>query len=537
MTETASASSYDDAPYPRLSHYFTHPDKAAALATLLGLHPPPVEACRVLELGCARGDNLIPIAQALPHSQFLGLDLSGRQIAEGQADVATLGLTNISLRQFDLTLIDSGFGEFDYILAHGLYSWVPAAVRDRLLAVCRDHLAPDGVAFVSYNVYPGWHGLDAVRRMMLYHTRDAADPAERAAKARSLLEFLAGATDPNEYYGAMLNSHQRFLAEQAGGLGTTSDTYLLHDHLEEVNEPVYFHEFAAHAARYDLQYLCDAVFPTDFLTSFSPATGDALVKMSHNIVELEQYMDFVRNQMFRETLLVHADRPVSRRITADRLQPLWIGSPAVPESESPDVSGPVVEAFRGRDKSKLSIDHPLSKAAMVCLALRWPATIPFPALVNEAQALVEGTAAPGSPVPPPHVETLAANLLKAFTHSEGLVEFHSGAPRFTLEIGDRPRASPWARLQVLRGQTSVTNLRHERINLGPLLFHIVRLLDGTRDRAALLAALEKPVADGEIAAKQDGQVVTDFKQNMEILAASLDSKLRSLALAALLVAD
>lgn len=537
MTETVPVNSYDAAPYPRLSHYFTHPDKAAALAILLGLNPPPVEHCRVLELGCASGDNLIPMAQALPQSQFVGLDLSGRQVAEGQADIDILGLKNITLSQRDLTALDAGFGQFDYILAHGLYSWVPAPVRDKLLAVCHDNLTPDGVAFVSYNCYPGWHGIDAIRRMMLYHVRDRAEAAQRAAGARELLEFLASAVDPSEYYGALIKSHQRLLNREVGARGANSDAYLVHDHLEEVNDPIYFNEFAAHAARHGLQYLCDADFRADYLASFPPAIGSAVLQMSRNIVELEQYVDFLRNRMFRETLLVHADRPVSRAITTERLQRLWVGSSAVPLSDNPNVSDIVVEKFQGRDQSSLSIDHPLSKAAMLLVAGRWPGYLPFNSLVSEAQTLLEGQSTPDHPVPLGQMETLAADLLQAFTFSEGLAEFHSGAPRFTLEISEKPRAFPWARLQAHRGQTSVTNLRHERINLEPLQFHLLRLLDGTRDRAALLADLEKPTADGEIAAKQDGQVVTDFKQNMEILAGSLDAKLETLARAALLVRE
>jgi methyltransferase-like protein/SAM-dependent methyltransferase len=542
MTETLPASSYDLAPYPRLSHSYSHPDKAAALACLLGLTPPPVEHCRVLELGCASGGNLIPLAQAFPESKFVGLDLSGRQVAIGQADIEALGLKNIRLHQRDLLSVDAGFGLFDYIVAHGLYSWVPLPVRDKLLTVCHKNLAADGVAYVSYNVYPGWHSLDAIRQMMLYHVREETELAQRAAGARDLLSFLAGAADPADYYGAMLASHDAFLKQELSGRAANNDAYLLHDHLEEINEPVYFHQFAEHAARHELQYLCDADFRMDFLTSFPKPTADSLLKMSRNIVELEQYADFVRNRMFRQTLLVHAGQPVNRRLSSERLKNLWVGSPALPESGDANVRTVAVEKFVGRDEAKLAIDHPLSKAALVCLARRWPAYLPFDALVAEAQALLEASdgeapwpAASATPVPAEQVEVLAGNLLQAYTYSESLAEFHACPPRFTLEVSNTPLASPWARRQTAYG-TSVTNLRHERLTLGPLQFHLLRLLDGARDRAALLAALEKPVADGEIAAKQNDQIVTDFQQNMEILAASLDAKLEGLARAALLVA-
>ncbi len=533
MTEASFPNAYDLAPYPRLAHYYSHPEKADTLAHLLGLTPPPVERARVLELGCASGANLLPMAVAFPDSEFVGVDYSRRQVAEGQADIERLGLANISLHPMDLQAIGPDFGQFDYIFAHGLYSWVPMPVRERLLAVCHDNLSPQGVAYVSYNTYPGWHSLAAIRGMMLYHVRDISGPVERAVAARELLDFLVSAAEPVEYYGAMLASHQKFLQAESPA---KDNAYLVHDHLEEINDPVYFHQFVQHAARHGLQYLCDADFRMDFLTTFPKDKADALLKMSHNIVEIEQYMDFVRNRMFRQTLLVHTDQPVSRRPGLARLRKLWVGSSARPETGEISLDRGVVEQFIGRDGSKLSTDHPLSKAAMVCLIQQWPASIPFDVLVGEAQAALADVS--GEPVAQPaseeEVEVLAINLLQAFTASETLVEIHACGQRFTLEVGPKPRASPWARLQAETGP-NVTNLRHESVRLGPLQSYLLRLLDGTRDRAALLAALKPLVASGELDARQDDQVITDPQKNLELLAASLDDKLEGLARSALLM--
>src|SRR5712692_4297077 len=146
---------YDEIPYPNLSHVQSHPDALATLATLLGLAPAPIDRCRVLEIGCATGGNLIPMALSLPGSSFLGIDSSARQIEMGQAAVAAVGLGNVQLRQMDIRQVTPELGEFDYIIAHGVFSWVPKDVRDQLLTICKQNLAPNGVAFVSYNVYPG----------------------------------------------------------------------------------------------------------------------------------------------------------------------------------------------------------------------------------------------------------------------------------------------------------------------------------------------------------------------------------------------
>ena len=126
--------------------------------------------CRVLELGCASGDNLIPMAIELPNARFVGIDLSERQIEQGRQSVAALGLANIDLRRVNIANVDASWGTFDYILCHGIYSWVPAPIREKLLAICRENLAPTGIAFVSYNTLPGWHMRGMIRDMMVYHS-------------------------------------------------------------------------------------------------------------------------------------------------------------------------------------------------------------------------------------------------------------------------------------------------------------------------------------------------------------------------------
>jgi cyclopropane fatty-acyl-phospholipid synthase-like methyltransferase len=153
----SSPTSYDIVPYPTGSQVQTHPDRLATIATLFGMSPKPVEECRVLELACGNGGNLIPMAYALPRSTFVGIDLAAGAIDAGRTVIRRLELRNITLLQQDLRTLPSDFGTFDYIIAHGVYAWVAPPVQDWILAVCRGHLAPQGVAFVSYNAFPGSH--------------------------------------------------------------------------------------------------------------------------------------------------------------------------------------------------------------------------------------------------------------------------------------------------------------------------------------------------------------------------------------------
>src|SRR5690606_25508201 len=146
-----SATSYDEIPYQSTAFHYTHPDRLAGVATLFGMSPPPVATCRVLELGCAEGGNLIPMALGLPEGRFVGIDLSPRQIDDGRKVVAELGLSNIDLRPLSILDVDESLGTFDYIICHGVYSWVPEPVREAILRIMDRNLAPEGVGYISYN--------------------------------------------------------------------------------------------------------------------------------------------------------------------------------------------------------------------------------------------------------------------------------------------------------------------------------------------------------------------------------------------------
>jgi methyltransferase-like protein/SAM-dependent methyltransferase len=523
MIEHSTQNIYDEIPYPRLSFTQTHPDRLATLATLRGMDPPNVEHCRVLELGCASGGNLVPMAQGLPQSEFVGVDLSARQIAEGQATVQALGLNNVTFRRMDILDPSPDLGQFDYVIAHGVYSWVPAPVQDQILEICKQNLAPRGVAYVSYNTYPGWHMLDAVRDMMRYHTRQVSEPHARAAQARDLIDFMARSVPAEDNpYGSFLRAYVKFFRKGMAHGYPEGDALLIHDELSEVNTPVYFYQFAERAARHGLQYLAEANFRSMLASNFPPQVCEALRHMVKDTIELEQYMDFLRNRTFRQTLLCHQEVVLDGAPRPECLARFYVASPAWPVEPELDVHSDAVAQFRTSDGAVLSTDHPLTKSAMLCLAQVWPRPLSFRDLLRAAQARLNGA-------PSGDVQVLGANLLQAFGYSENLVELHVYAPRFVRRVTECPLASPVARFQAQNGVV-VTNVRHERVNLDEMGHHLLTCLDGRRDRAALLEALMESVARGVLTVQREGgQVARD------VLDEVLDAKLERLANAALLV--
>ncbi len=527
---------YDQIPYPNLSFTQTHPDRLATLATLLGMKPPSIERCRVLELGCASGANLLPMAQGLPNSEFVGIDLSEYQVEEGQKIVRELGLKNITLRQANILDIDDSDGKFDYIVAHGIYSWVPLEVREKILEICNRNMTPDGVAYVSYNTYPGWHMIKLLRDMMLYHTRGIEKPHQRAVEAKNFLEFLSkSVSGSNTPHGAILSTYINFYKAEIRHTHLGNEAILTHDELAEINDPVYFYQFVEHAEQHGLQYIADANFQAMLANNLPKDTAAALRQMAHSTVELEQYLDFLRNRTFRQTLLCHDYIQLDGSPKPEYMANFYIGSASSPETPNLDIHGTSVEKFRVNE-AIFSTNHPLTKAAMSYLTQIWPQIVPFDQLLIKAYTLL------GQPIPDTDEEpmsrdarVLGASLLQAYGHDDGLVELHVHAPAFTLKTSDHPVANRVSRMQAQKGDL-ITNLRHERVNLDDISYHLLPYLDGNHDYEALINALQKLALQGIIHIQEDSDkdAAADVEKTRD-WKTLLESRLRRLANVALLV--
>jgi hypothetical protein len=438
--------------------------------------------------------------------------------------VGALGLTNLELRPLSILDVDASFGTFDYILCHGVYSWVPPEVQDKILQVCKENLAEGGVAYVSYNTFPGWHLRAMVREMLRFHTDQFPAAAEKVGQARALLDFLIeSAGDPDSVFGSILR-------KEGEVLGAAPDSYLFHEHLEAVNTPVYFHEFAARAAARGLQYLSEAR-PLPLPANLTPKARATLEGLAADRIHAEQYLDFVRNRTFRWTLLCHAGVPL-QPVGARPVQGLHITGVPRPEGREVDLGPDAVLEFRSSSGVALATRNPLLKAALVCLAQVWPGAAPFPELLSAAESVLASVGLrlpPGAEV----ADGLADALLQCFL--TGLVDLHVHPPRFAVEVSERPLACPLARLQAADGER-VTNRRHRMVDLGGgFERQILGLLDGSRDRGAILEALAEGVRSGELSLEREGQPVRDVATAVEMMRGGIEIALAELARNALLV--
>jgi cyclopropane fatty-acyl-phospholipid synthase-like methyltransferase/methyltransferase-like protein len=481
MDSPTSATLYDDVFYPGRVYEHTHPNRLATLATLYWMSPAPVERCRVLELGCGVGGNLLPMAFQYPDSEFVGIDLSGTTIARGQSNVSALGLTNIKLQHCDIMDVDASFGKFDYIMAHGVYSWVPPAVRDKMMAIFSDNLAPQGVCYVSYNAHPFSHTRDLAREMMLFHTRHLSDMTQKVSQARAIMKFLSEGSKADSVHGAMMR-------DQYNRVMKMQDEVLFHDDLNEIAEAFLLHRVVEQAGRHGLQYLSDAEFSRRNLAGYPEEVRAALQRFPDDeFMARDQYQDFVDGHGFRRTLLCHAGLTLRRHVDMDFVRRFFLLGTTDPVSEDFCLTDASDMQFRTQEGSTLSVSHPLLKSAYLCLGRAWPHALTFDELVEEAcrQLASANAASPGKE----DVQILVEAMFVLACSGE--VSFQVSRPNLTTKISDRPMASLLARRQLENG-TLLTNLLHQSVRLeGDQELRIFQLLDGTRTFDELVAEISR----------------------------------------------
>ena len=468
MTDTLD--SYDQIPYDAVPIPDTHPDHLCVLGRIFGLPTADPERCRVLEFGCADGANIIPLAYYLQRSEFVGVELSQVQVDTGRVLIEQLQLKNIELLHHDVLTLPDTLGTFDYIIAHGIYSWVPPPVQSRILELCGALLAPHGVAYISYNTLPGWRGRAMLRDMLLHHCRNLHTPRERLQAAEELLDFL------HHGYAELESPSVDWLKQEVAHLRSASRSYLFHEYLEDTNAPILFSDFMQRAQQHGLKYLCDS----DLYTMFPSTLGDAAAKMLEpydDLLEQEQYMDFLRVRPFRRSVLCRAQCELERELDLDFMRTYGLVAHLTPR-EPPALDAPRSQSYRSASGKDYAVTHPLTKLALQQLAAAFPNALRFDQLADTASAeLTRSGAAPLAQ----QRNTLRSELFSLFGARALML-----TPReqhYFNQISEHPHAHRLAHTQASRGH--VSSARHIDVDLDPLAAHLLTLLDGTRTRGEL----------------------------------------------------
>jgi len=505
-------SPYATIPYLGVADPGAHVRCLEGLAALFGVEPVDITACRVLELGCASGRNLIPQACEYPNSHFVGIDFAADQVAGAQAIVDELGLANIEPRHASFAEVDESWGQFDYILCPGVFSWVTPELQEKILTICKENLSPQGVAVVSYNVYPGWYSKNLVRDLIRYHAAAFDEPGRQISEARSVLELVADSVAAETVQGKVFTSERDYLR-------TTGDDYLYHDYLVEDNRPLYFHEFVQRAEVHDLQFVSDASLAGMSSTFMSREVQEVLARTP--LVQRCQLLDFLRNEAFHKTLLCHRQVALDRQWKPEGMIRFHVALAEKPTPTDFDIGSqePVGLQFT---PGRLTTGDPLGKAAIKHLIDIWPKAARIDELHAAALDELPQTARTASGEGDAGRDTLAGAMLGAL--DAGLLKIYLHPPELSTTLSDRPRVTPLSAI-LAREWGILVNQVHENVTLDNVQRFVATRLDGHRDRNALLDELGQSIAAGELKIEGDGQTVPQV----------LDGALSELCTQALLV--
>jgi SAM-dependent methyltransferase len=405
---------YDELNYEGGIFSQTHPQRLQAVAKLFGLDAPSLKTCSILELGCGDGANLIPMAFHLPAAKLVGVDLAENPIAYGQERISRLGLSNIELLQGDVSKLGSSLGKFDYIIAHGLYSWVPTDIRPAILKLIQSSLTERGVAYVSFNALPGCRLRHMVRDLIHFRFGEKTADPTILPEVRAFLTTFAGLSiDENDHTVDRDLPKDRYLQTLKGEIKfalSLPDHVLFHDDLSNFATPFYLHEFATAAEGHGLQYLGEANMETMFPKSGSESFSNAAKHWGNTSkdpwIAQQQYIDYALGRRFKQSLLCHQSSSsaqarqiaLKREVGPDTLSSMHVRTKLMAQSAGKQNTGKQGASdqktwlsrdllkfeFRGR---VVSIDEPLAKAALSLLGQVYPDSLAIADLISESLAI------------------------------------------------------------------------------------------------------------------------------------------------------
>lgn len=448
MPEVLS-SSFDALPYRHGAIPATHPARLGAIARLLGRGAAMPDRCRVLELGGGEGMNLLPLAERFPDSQFVGVDFSAEQIRVGEEARRAAGIGNARLVCEDLRKFEMEEGAFDYVIAHGVYSWVTDDVKNRLLGICAQALAPEGIACISYNVHPGWGLLGSLRAIIRSELVTASNPREHARRLLPALQrSFAGQDTP----------YAKLMAEALAEMQAKPDALLFHDELEVVNDPVTLSDFTKHAGVHGLHYLAEADFSSMPLEHLPAAAQTELAGLGVDFLRGQQLLDLLGNRKLRASLLTKVPSPPAAQLDPTVVAECAVGFHLRAVESRIDLGGAAPLRLLGRHNFVLSIEKPAQRAFFAALCEVYPQRVTFAQAISRATELLQQCKLP------PELDSgpLAVGLARLFRIDQcDLLLAGSGQ---WLKPAEAPVASPLMRHQARTG-LHVTNRWHEVVEL------------------------------------------------------------------------
>jgi len=502
---------YDEMPYHGYPFEYNRPENLKSVGALFGVDAPALETARVLELGCADGGNLLRFAETFPKSYTLGVDLSKVQIDIGQKTLDKLKLKNVELKVMSITDLDESYGKFDYIICHGVFSWVPDFVKDGILEVSKKLLNKNGLAFISYNTLPGWNMINSVRELMMYHSTNFDKVPDKITQSRAALNFI------QESLEGQKTPHAEFMQASAKNMAGKEDHYIRHEYLEENNKAFYFNEFIEKARENDLDYIGDTDVQRMYVGNMPKKAVEKLGTIN-DIVRTEQYMDFINNTQFRCTILSHKDTKVSRNITNDTVQKFnyFCNLRQLEEKINIEDTSEVIFYIDNNKERTLSSSAPEMKAILKTFSQNIGNPLSVDEIVTQASKLA----------PKASKEAIKQNILSNFANLifSGVMKYIENKPSSLYKVSNKPKISKLAMLQIQEpkhnGTYWVTNSMNQIVGFQSHQVGIVQALNGKNTIEQLKKITLDDLKNDKISANEGEKKITD-ENKLKIVADAL----------------
>lgn len=500
----------------------SHPDVLRLVAARCGIAAAPAASARVLEIGCGEAANLLPIAFRLEGTTCVGLDASAKLLDVAREARDRLGVDNLELVHARLEDVDPAtLGTFDYVICHGVLSWVAPDVQAALWRLVTATLDPSGVALVSFNCTPGWAVRDQIRHAILEHTRDAP-VEEHLERTRELLSVFARSPAAFTPYAALLAEESRRLLMSPPG-------YIAHEYLVPSLRSFRYGEILDASASAGLRPLVELgrALPDRRMEE------ELLDGLRESLDDERQAQELCETMLFRAFRLMtfaHAEAPAEGAEPARLATELhWTGR-LTPEQRRLSLDPGMSESFIAAEGENVASADPLLKGALLELGREWPATLSWGALTERLTALLELRRVPAEHAAPARFEAMAKDLLELWRLGYLLAR---SSPWTAVTASETPRVSPLTRWEAERGG-NVTGPFHQTLVLDPLARGLARVMDGSRDAAALMTEARALVERGDVVVRDDEGVALTAEAVDPSLPDLLQHAVTSLAEAGLL---
>ena len=512
---------FDKSKLPNISYsnFYANPSYVRTLSKLVGLEAASLSTAKILELGCASGGNILPFALKYPDSHTIGIDLSNDLIAIGNEMKLSLNLSNIDLICCDIQDLDTSFGTFDYIIVHDVFSCVTDEIRLKILTICKENLNENGLAYISYNALPGWNNLATVRDLALFHSNNFEALPEKINQIRLLFDFLKEAVKESD------SAYAKLMFETSELLQDKPDFSIVHDFLQTYNKAFYFSAFMDEATKVGLQYVVDAEISKMYIHNYSKIISDKLGGIEE-VVRMEQYLDFITNRAFRQTILCHNHRIINRKIPLDKLVNYYFKMNLVSSSDE-ESDKEAIFYLNNNPEDTITTNNPMLKAIFEVLSEN-----------NGYLSFHDVASLSNNKLPEINLSEIEAqakvSLMDLFF--KGKIDIRSDFISTTSHEMDAPKVWEYVTAQALYlKQKVVTNLYFESVQLSLFEYYLVRYMDGNNTKEVIISKMLEHFKNGDLISNYKGTKVTSDEKLRGIISLAYLDALENFSDQALLV--